>query len=390
MATSSNGNGQDAQKAGEMNMMARSMVLNQAINMWNSIFTQTLQGAPAGQVINVPLRNVGLIKRLLVEINYSIVENDTVDLVRTPWGPANTLSQIVLTDLANQTRINTAGWHLHLLATARRQSAFGAAFVNDSPVDIGSNFNVISAPSLIRNGTGNVRMFYEVPVSYGDFDLRGAIWAGIVNATMNLQLTVNPTLLAPTGANSVLSVYQSSGLVTAPVVNNFTINVYQNYLDQIPFTANGPILPQLDMATVYLLNNTAKPGLAANQDNPFPYANFRNFMSTAVIFDQQGTLNPGTDVNAWKLESANYTNIFNIDPFVASLFTRQMIGDDFPAGTYYFDHRQKPISTVQYGNMQLILNPSTVAGAASQALIGYEALSIVNQITQAGSLYGNN
>ncbi len=382
--------GSDQQTANQQNMMARNLVIANSINMWNSIFTTTLQGTPQGQVINVPVRNVGFIKRFVVEITYDIVENNTVTLTRTPWGPANTLSQIVFTDLANQTRINTAGWHMHLLATARRQAAFGAAFVNDSPTNIGSNYSVISAPSTINNQTGSVRMFYEVPVSYGDFDLRGGIYAGVVNATMNLQLTINPSLLVASTASQTLAVYKSSGAVTAPVVQNFKINVYQNYLDQLPFTKNGPVIPQLDQATAYLINNTAKPGLSANQDNPFPYANFRNFMSTAVIFDQNGTLNAGTDVNAWKLESANYTNIFNYDPYMASLLTREIIGDDFPAATYYFDHRQKPISTVQYGNMQLILNPSSIAGASSQALLGYEALALINQVTQAGSLYGNN
>lgn len=377
-------------KANAANLQARNLVLAQAVNMWNSIYTVTLQGEPRSQVINIPPRNVGLIKRFIVEISYDVTVDNSVTLTRTPWGPANTLSQVVFTDLANQTRINTAGWHMHLLATARRQAAYGAAFTNDSPVSIGSNFPVIVAPATITNQTAKVRMFYEIPISYGDFDLRGGIYAGVVNATMNLQLTVNPNLLVASTGSQVLSVYKSSGAITAASIANFTINVYQNYLDQIPFTAQGPILPAMDLGTVYLLNNTAKPGLSANQDNPFPYANFRNFMSTSVIFDQQGTLNTGTDVNAWKLESANYTNIFNIDPYMASLLTRQIIGDDFPAGTYYFDHRQKPISTIQYGNMQLILNPSSVAGAASQVLLGYEALAIVNQVTQAGSLYGNN
>lgn len=382
--------GTDQMQAQNTNLQARNLVLARAINMWNSIYTATLTGTPQGQVVNVPIRNVGLIKRFVVEISYDIVENNTVTLTRTPWGPANTLSQIVFTDLANQTRINTSGWHMHLLATARRQSAFGAAFVNDSPINVGSNFPVITAPTTINNETGSVRMFYEIPISYGDYDLRGSIYAGVVNATMNLQMTINPNLLVASTGSQVLSAYKSSGAVAAPVVQNFTINVYQNYLDQLPFSDKGPILPALDMSTVYLLNNTAKPGLSANQDNPFPYANFRNFMSTAVIFDQQGTLNTGSDVNAWKLESANYTNIFNYDPYMASLLTREIIGDDFPQGTYYFDHRQKPISTIQYGNMQLILNPSSIAGASSQVLIGYEALALVNQVTQAGSLYGNN
>lgn len=378
------------QKANQANLMARQLVLQQSVDMWNSIYSTVLPaGNPEGTVINVPVRNVGLIKRFVIEISFTLAQAAAETLTRQPFGPANILSQLVFTDLSNQVRINTAGWHLHMLATARRMNAFGAAFTNDTPTGIGSNFPVIVAPASITTAQP-IRMFYEVPVSYSDMDLRGGIYAGVVNATMNLQMTINPNMIVGSGASGTLAVYKSSTANDQGLVTNFAINVYQNYLDQLPFTSQGPVLPALDQATAYLINNTAKPGLAQNLDNPFPFANFRNFYSTFAIFDQNGTLNLGTDVNAWKLESANFTNIFNQDPFLTQLKTREIIGDDFPAGTYYFDFRAKPISTIQYGNMQLILNPSLVSGASSQVLLGYEALALINQVTQAGSLYGNN
>jgi hypothetical protein len=80
------------------------------------------------------------------------------------------------------------------------------------------------------------------------------------------------------------------------------------------------------------------------------------------------------------------------DPFMSSLLTREIISDDMPAvngmTTYYFDHRAKPISTINYGNMQLIFNPANVQGATTQMLTGFEALAFINQVTNAGSLYG--
>jgi hypothetical protein len=368
-----------------VNINARNMVLNNAINMWQQIYSGVVAAPVPGAVVNIPLRNVGLIKRLVVEITANLTQGAAETQTRTKYGPANTLSNITLTDLSNQTRINTTGWHMHLLATARRQGAFGAAFTNDSPVSIGSNFPVISAPSSFTT-VQPMRMFYEIPLAYGDYDLRGAIFANVVNATMNLQLTVNPNFFVGTGVDATLAAYQSS-TAQAGTLTNFTITVYQNYLDQIPMSNQGPILPMLDLSTAYLLNNTAVTGLAVNQDTPIPYANFRNFMSTIAIYDNQA-LNKGTDVNYWSIQSANYTNILKYDPFMSSLLTREIIGDDFPDGTYYFDHRQKPISTVQYGNMQLIANLSNVAGGASQILVGYEALALINMITRAGSLYG--
>ena len=369
------------------NAQARDILLRSAVEMKQSIFASTLVGAPAGQVINVNVRNVGLIKKFFVEIEFDIAQSAAETLTRSKHGPANILSQVVFTDLSNQARINTTGWHLHALATARRQSVFGAAFTNDSPTSYGSNIPVIQAPASVTT-TQKVRMFYEVPLAYGDYDLRGSVYANVVNAQATLQLTVNPNLVVGSAASDVLAVYKSSTAALG-ALSNFKVNVYQVYLDQIPMANGQPILPILDLSTAYTLNNTAMTGLAANQDNAIPYANFREFMSTTVIFDQQGTLNKATDVNFFALQSANYTNIWKVDPYLAALETRSEIGDDFPDGTYYFNHRKRPISTMQFGNMQLIINPSSVAGAASQLLVGFEALAIINMVTQAGSLPTN-
>jgi hypothetical protein len=375
----------------QANMMARNLVLERAVDMTQSIFAQTLTGNPKGQVVNVPLRNVGLIKRLIVEISCTVSQAVAETLTRTALGPSNLLSQIVLTDLNNQTRINTTGWHMHMLATARRQAAYGAAFTNDSPVLIGSNVPVSVSPTPVT-AAQTIRFFYEIPVAYSDYDLRGAIFANVVNATMNLQLTVNPNFVVASTGNPTLAGYISSS-TDLGTLSNFTINVYQNYLDQLPQGEKGAILPLYDLSTVYLLNNTVMTGLAANQDNPIPYANFRSFMSTFAIYDNFGSATAvGAETNYWSIQSANYTNIIKYDPYMAQLQTRNIINDDFPAqlarNTYYFDHRRKPINTIQYGNMQLIFNPAQVQASTSQVLIGFEALALQDQITQAGSLYG--
>jgi hypothetical protein len=218
--------------------------------------------------------------------------------------------------------------------------------------------------------------------------LRGAIYANVNNATFNLQLTVNPNLLVGTGVDPTLAMYRSSSGVVA-TMPTFTITVYQNYLDQLPTLPNGrPMLPELDISTAYMLNNTSFSGLVSNQDNPMQYANFREFMSTTLIFDNAGALNVGSDISYIALQSANYTNIWKYDPNLSSLQTRLIIQDDAPAGMYYFDHRTKPIATNQYGNMQLVVNPNTLSSAAASFLVGYEALALINMVSQAGSLPG--
>lgn len=372
----------------QMNAMQRDVLLRGAVEMSQIIDARTLQGPFPGQVVNIPIRNVGLIKRFFVQVEFDLTAAATTTLTRTALGPANILSQIVFTDLSNQTRINTTGWHLHALATARRGSAFGAAFTNDSPTGFGANYAPVRAPATVTT-VEKVRMFYELPLAYGDYDLRGAMYANVVNATSQLQLTINPNLTVGSGGSGTLAVYKSSTAGDLGTVANFKVTTYQVYLDQIPTNGGAPILPLLDLSTAYTLNNTAITGLAVGQDNAIPYANFREFLSTFVIFDQAGTLNAGTDVSNFALASANYTNIWKAEPQKIALDTRLELGNDTPAGMYYFNHRKRPISTMQFGNMQLLMNPSSVAGASSQLLVGFEALATINMITQAGSLPTN-
>lgn len=374
----------------QANMFARQQVLQRSIDMTQQIFATTLAGNPRGQVINVPLRNVGLIKKIIVETSFTLIQAAAETLTRTAWGPANIYSNITLTDLSNQTRVNTTGWHLHMLATARRQMAYAAAFTNDSPVAVASNFAVEVAPTPITT-IQTIRHFMEIPLAYGDFDLRGALYANVVNATMNLQLTVNNLFVAATGTNPTLAGYLSSSADLGTMAS-FTIKVYQNYLDQLPFTKSGPILPLMDLATAYTLNNTVVTGLAANQDIAIPFSNFRDFLSMGVIYDNFGSATAlGASINTWSLQSANYTNIFQFDPWMQLLQTRNIINDDMPAAIarecFYFDFRRKPIQTIQYGNMQIVGNPAQVQASTSQLLVGLEALALINQVTQAGSLY---
>lgn len=371
-----------------VNLAQRQAVVNSAQNMWQPIFTQTLTGTLAGQVVTVPFRNVGLIKRFLVKISGSFAQGAAETQTITKFGNANVVSNFTLTDLSNQVRINTTGWHLHFLASARRQAVFGAAYTTDSPAAMGNVYAPIKMPSPVTT-IQTWQQYYEVPVSYGDLDLRGAIYAGVVNATGQLQFTINPNFSVASTADETPAVYKSStaqiGVLTA-----ITVTVYQNYLDQLPRDqkSGATILPALDLAIAYDIKNTTITALSVNNDNPISYANFRDFLSTVAIYDNTG-LNAATDITAWRIRAANYTSIIDLDPTTVALIGgRWNMSDDFPAGVYYFDHRAKPISTLQYGNMQLIINPNNVVGAGSQVLVGWEALAYINEITNAGSLYG--
>lgn len=361
-----------------------------AINMWQALNPNLPAGIAPGSVITQQLRNVGLIKRLLVRITGTITANAAAGsgLTLTKLGLPNLLSNITFTDLANNTRINTTGWHLNAIATAKRRRAFAAAFVNDSPAGYGNNFtSVMQAPGFIANNTAaNFQLMVEIPFAYSDHDLRGAIWGGVVQASMQVAMTINPNLTVASGADATLAVYQS-GNANLGVLSNVAVQIYQNYLDQGPRDQNNlPVLPDLDIATAYTLYNTASTLPVANQDNATPFVNSRQYQSLVMIYDNAGTLNVGSDINSLSIVSANFTNIKKIDPFTAAFFGRNIIQDDFPSGMYYIDFRERPVDTNVYGNMMFILNPSNVGGATAASLFGWEAFGYVGQINQGGSL----
>lgn len=388
MQANAQAQGAPQMSARDLNNLARSAILTNAVDMWNQIAQASLASGIVGTQVNVPIRNVGLIKRFLLKITGSFAQGAAETQTLTKLGLANVISNFTFTDLSNQQRINTAGAQLHYLASARRQAVFGAAFTNDTPTGMGSNFTIIKAPSSVTT-IQTWSMYYELPISYGDYDLRGGIFANVVNATMQLQFTFNPNFSVASTADPTLAVYQSS-TAQQGVVSLVTWTLYQNYLDQLPVDpkTGRTVLPLQDLSTAYVLNSTAAAAVVASQDNPYPYANFRNFMSTFAVYDNNGTLNTGSDINYFAIQAANYTNLIKIDPQTAVLiYQREILGDDFPAGMYYFDHRRKPISTIQYGNMQLIINPSS-APAGTQVLLWYEQIALIDQITQAGSLYG--
>jgi hypothetical protein len=62
---------------------------------------------------------------------------------------------------------------------------------------------------------------------------------------------------------------------------------------------------------------------------------------------------------------------------------------DPPLGCYYFDHRRRPLDTVTYGNLELVINPSTV-NANANCVLGYEAFQQISNLSMAGSLPGGS
>jgi hypothetical protein len=384
-------------------MMQRQAVLRNAVEMTQQIFSQVLAGPiiAGNNVININPRFVGLAKKFIVELSGTATAN-TATAAATAYGLSKLISNIQFVDLNNNTRINTDGIHLTVLKQVKNReiglSALPISTVQTDAMMAGQfiaggatpNFPVIVYPLPVTGGS-TWRAVFEVPLAYSDEDLRGAVYLNVVNSTAQLQITLNPTAFSANAATDTTASVWASGANPAGTITNVTCTVYQVYLDQLPTGQNGVILPTIDLSTVYELKQTNLTGHAVGQDFPYAYANFRDFLSTLVMFNSTGLtagLKNGSDVNYWALTSANFTNLWKLDPLLAAQRTREIIGADLPLGTYYFSHSKKPLSTIQYGNLVLNLNPATLTAGASYENVYVEDFALVNALTQAGSLAG--
>jgi P3 major capsid protein len=361
-----------------------------AVDMWSQLNPILPSSVGPGSVITIQLRNVGLVKRLVLEFSATVTAGATTTQTLTPLGLANLISNVTFVDLGNNTRINSTGWHLNVISSVKRRRVFAAAYTSDTPNGFGNNNNrVMYAPTTIAaNGNSPIKFILEIPFVKNNHDLRGAIFGDVTNAVMAVQCTLNPQMFVSSTADPTLAVYQSGGVDLA-TLSGVTVQCNQNYLDQLPRNPQtaAPILPGLDIGTAYLLNNTAGGLPVVNQDNGFAFVNARSYESVAFVYDNNGVLNVnGSDLNYVAVTSANFTYILRWDGMMAITAERDILGDDFPKGMRYLDFRARPINTDQYGNVQIIVNPSSVGGAAATLLFGWEAYGIIGQVNQGGSL----
>jgi hypothetical protein len=385
----------------DINRLQRQLVLKNGVEMTQQIFSTTIATLGAGtNVLNIPPRNVGLLKRFTIEMSGTATAVTSTSTA-TVLGFGRLIQNLQFVDLNNNVRINTDGVHLSVIKQVKsRENSLSSLPISTIQTDAmlagqfiasaaAPNFPVINY-SLPTTGGLAFRAVFEVPIAYSDDDLRGAVYLNVVNATANLQITINPTPFSPNASTETTPYVWTSGAVAPGSVTALTVVVYQTYLDQLPVTPQGAvILPTLDLSTVYELKQTTLTGQVVSQDNPYPYANFRDFLSTFTVWNSTGLtagLKNGSDVSYWALQSANFTNIWKLGPLLASQRTREIIGSDFPLGCYYFSHRKKPLSTIQYGNLQLILNPASLTAGSCYQSVYVEDFALVNALTQAGSL----
>jgi hypothetical protein len=368
----------------QQNAMARQAILNPngpTINRIQQIGATTFYPAQ-NPVWNPQPVNIGLIKRFIVRCTGTISNTGSTTIALTDIGLANLFGQggFQYTDLAGNLRVNTSGAHLSLISNAKRRGPFGATYqVNQTNPTTATQLSqmlnvapaawpVFTAPQTIASGTsGNFSAYFEIPLAYSDDDLRGSVYANVLSAVQQLQLTANQQPVTANPNDNTFAVY-SGAAGSAGSITSMSCTVYQVYLDQLPSGNNGqPTLPMMDLSLQYQLMSTPFQNIPQNQEFQVQLTNFRKFISVFAVFNNNGTntgRTAGTDMSYIALQAANNLYITRQDPYTLVTATRDALSTDLPLGTYYLDSRRKNLQTIQFGNLQYTFNPSTSTNAS--------------------------
>lgn len=363
-----------ARNASPADMAAQNGALRQALlatapRMRKNVQTQT---AEAGGTSRFKLFNVGIVTKLQLFVS-ALITIGTATAVPSGKAPWNLINRVKLTDYDGTDRVNLSGFQMFILNCVRWGQYYG--FNNDAAT---AAFTNPSVPTAVGNGT--LSFFIDVPLAFDPDnkivqlqDLRGAILAQTAVGEMYLSIDWNASYYTN---NDVESVYAGAGTTTVVKNgnNNISATMWQEYLMPQAVGGNGQApMPMIDLFTVYELNGNVKSSdnLAANTEKLISYPNVRSVIGAYFNFVSGGVL--AVTVTGLRL-IANGNNILVDHTYQSQLFyQRNEINGDIAQGTFFRKHRDKPIETALFGNVQMGFTPSAVAGGNQYLELAFES-----------------
>lgn len=360
------------------NMVMRQALLQSAPRMRKNL--GAFPGGTPGSTTRVKLFNVGITTKLYLDV----VATFTIGVLAatlSPKAPFNLMDRVKLTDFDGTDRVNCSGYQLWVLQCARNRTPYG---YNNA-----SQTAVLTSPlTPVATGAQTLRFQIEVPLAFNENnDLRGALLTQTAVGEAYLNIDWNTLIYANANDDAV---YNGTGTSTF-TVPAITVNVSQEYL--LPQNIGGQVpLPALDLMTVYEVAGALKSAdnIAVGQEKLFNYPNVRSVIGAYFNYMNGGVMNVATtDTSKFRL-IANGNNVLREYLPTEKLFEqrRWMIADaDLRKGTYFEMHRDKPIETALYGNVQYGITPLTAAGGNQYFEICYESFytkgSTLPGLTQA-------
>lgn len=339
------------------NAQLRSALLATAPRMRKNIGVFT---AAPGTTSRLRLFNVGLLTmiQLLVSVSVTIGTQNATASPKAPW---NIIQNIQLTDYDGTSRINMSGFQLFQINSIRYREPFGYNNSGASAI-----FTNPQQPLAVGNQT--VQFMINVPIAFDpESDLRGMILAQTAVGEMYLNITWNANLITNASDDSLYN----GGANTTVVVNTapgISVQMWQHYLLPQPVGKNGQLpLPPLDLMTVYELAGSviSTDNIAAGQERLFNYPNVRTVIGKHISYTKTGTTLAGLgDLTQIRLIANGNNILLDYTEFAKYFEQRLVTHGDVVKGYVYLLHRNKPIETALFGNVQMGITPAN-AGAGS-------------------------
>lgn len=347
------------QQIAQQNAALRAALLQSAPRMRKNVLTAT---AAVGGTTRLKLFNVGVLTKLLLRVTADLTIGTAIAVPSTkaPW---NLISRVRLTDYDGTDRVNLSGFQLWVLNCIRWDNFYG--FNNGTAIT--AVFANPSVPTAV--GAAQVAFFIEIPVAFDTDnqivqlqDLRGAIMCQTAVGEMYLNID----WIASLYTNGDVDALYSGAATTTVVGQNatpITVTMWQDFL--LPQAlSNGRIpLPGIDLMTVYELNGNVRSSdnIAVGTEKLISYPNVRSVIGAYFNFVDNKALS--SSVTSMRL-IANGNNILMDNTGLSQLFyQREVLQTDLLTGVYWRLHREHPIETALFGNVQMGFTPSVAASA---------------------------
>lgn len=342
----------------QINAQLRQALLATAPRMRKNVGTFTNN---AGGTSRIKLFNVGILTLLQLAVTVTLTIGNGANAIASAKGPWNMISKVRVTDYDGTDRVNLSGFQLFQINCVRYREPFG--FNNSG---MGAIFANPQQP--LAQGNQTVRFLINVPIAYDpESDLRGCILAQTAVGEMYLNIDWNKNYVA---ANDD-ALYNSTNSAATVVANGnpeISVQVWQHYLlpQAIGPKAQYP-LPPLDLMTVYELlgNQIATDNIVANTERLFNYPNVRTVIGAFTSYMVAGTTLAKLGDTLQHRLIVNGNNVMRDESELSKYFNQRVYTHgDISSGVFYLPHRDKPIETALFGNVQMGITPVN-AGANS-------------------------
>jgi len=358
------------------NAIARANLLRSGIKMTKKLAPVTMTGAQAaaGGVMQIPLLRMGIMTGITLLFT-AVIDSGAAHPTASKFFPHNLLSGVQYTDFAGVNRTKTSPHQLWAAQCAKEREMMGATAYHSAGEAWGyQNSNILTttddANAWANTTAGNVVTFsLYIPLAYDPSqDLTGAVLTQTNVGEHNVFITVPNSLV---GADSWVNAF-TAGNATWNAAG-LKCEAFQHYIQPQSMTADQ--IPLIDLSTVYGYEGgyTSSQNIGAGQSTFINYPNNRSILSAHIVFENGGAgVANETDVTQVTLLANSNTNFWELTPRLMRQAMRNLIGGDLPSGSYYFGHRQQPIMTQLYANVQAKFDVGTVNAGVVQFISQYE------------------